>query len=136
MALTIGTHYVDTLFRGAASGIEQFVAGSYFTADHELAQGYANLERKNGGMVYEVAINQRLNLMEAECTEDLDDLLNAEYITDEALVTCDGILFENRFGDQTIVCLFGRVSLNGTITKLSVDEIRADLTASFRRYDR
>jgi len=132
--MTIESHFISHLFRGATAGIDQFVGGSFFTADPDIAQGYADME--NAGKVYEVEVSKRMNLLCAETTEDLDDLMNSPAITDEFLATCDGAIYENRSGDQDIVCLFHRVNVDGSIVRLTVDQMRKDFAADFRRYDR
>ena len=132
--MTIESHFISHLFRGATAGIDQFVGGSFFTADPDIAQGYADME--NAGKVYEVEVSKRMNLLCAETTEDLDDLMNSPAITDEFLATCDGAIYENRSGDQDIVCLFHRVNVDGSIVRLTVDQMRKDFAADFRRCDR
>lgn len=131
--LPVESRYISTLFRGAKSGIDQFVGGSFFSGDYEIAESYANMEM---GMVYEVEVNKRMNLLVAEVTADIDDLTTSESITDEVLEELDGAIYENRTGDEAIVVLFDRICADGTMTKLTLEQKRADLNAAFRRYDR
>jgi hypothetical protein len=131
--LPVESRFISTLFRGAKNGLNQFVGGSFYTADAELAESYAKMEK---GTVYEVNVDKRMNLLVVDATEDIDDLTASECITDNVLEQLDGAIYENRTGDQTIVVLFDRVSIDGSVTKLTLSEKRADIAAAFRRYDR
>lgn len=127
------------IYRGANEGIEKQAAGSFFTNDFDLANEYAEME--NNPKVY--AYNVNLNLIDIRETENGNEDEGINSMTDEELSLYDGYIAKN--GVQ--ICLFGRISNNcnensfndnkpAIFEKLSIEELRADANANFRRYDR
>lgn len=127
------------IYRGANIGIEKQAAGSFFTTDFDLANEYAEME--NEPKVY--AYNVELNLIKITDTENGNADAGILEITDEELSLYDGFIADK--GIQ--ICLFGRISnecdaenfndnTKSVFEKLSIEELRNDADAKFRRYDR
>ena len=127
------------IYRGANEGIEKQAAGSFFTTDFELATEYAEMEDQP--KVY--AYNVNLKLIDIKDTENGCEDCGINAMTDEELSLYDGYIAKN--GIQ--ICLFGRISNNcnenslndfkaAIFEKLTIEELRNDANAEFRRYDR
>ncbi len=127
------------IYRGANEGIEKQAAGSFYTTDFDLANEYAQME--NSPKIY--AYNVKLNLIDIKETENGSEDCGINAMTDEELSLYEGYIAKN--GIQ--ICLFGRISNNcnenssndfkaAIFEKLSVEELRSDANANFRRYDR
>lgn len=123
-------NFFGGLFRGANAGIEEMIAGSFYTTDVELAASYAIMEDEP--VVY--CFNYRnLNLIDIEDTFENEEDNGILSITDEELEMYDGYIA--RGGVQ--VCLFGSFNVEtGKFTKNSIEECRKAANNSIRRYDR